>query len=111
MEAGHETEMRRGWRDDISWMLTNDPGVVVTVHVLSTTEVYRSRKRWSAGKAVMMVSRTGETEDFFADYAGGDCTAYSGSPPRRYSLEWRASQVSPADILPSFLGLQVLHLN
>jgi hypothetical protein len=101
--------LRSGWQEDIPRMLDTTDGVVLTVHIIRTKSMFTSRKPWSAGKIVTSGWHSANrTEEYFATFAGANCDAYRRRIRATYSLEWWESQVSPPDILPSFLGLQVL---
>ena len=103
------SDLRSGWRDDVPRMLRSSRGAVVTLHIDRSKKLYRSAKPWSAGKLVTSGWKyDGRTKDFFASYAGDSCAAYRPGMRGTYALDWLASRVSPPDILPPFLGLEVL---
>jgi len=78
-------------------------------HIDRSKKLYRSAKPWSAGKLVTSGwKHDGRTKDFFASYAGDSCAAYGPGTRSTYAVDWLASAVSPPDLLPSFLGLEVL---
>jgi hypothetical protein len=100
---------RPGWKEDVLRMLENDRGVVLTLFVHRKREVYEQRKPWNRGQLrATRWKSVGELERYFARFAGASCQGYPVGARRFFSPEWEASGVSPPDILPTFLGLNVL---
>jgi len=101
---------RKDWESDVDRMVSITDGVGLTVRVLRKQEFLRRRKPWRYGR----IDPTGwhgvdQSEHFFARFSGKDCTAYSRGETQYFALEWEASNVSPPDILPTFLGLYVIN--
>lgn len=90
-------------------MLRDDPGVVLTLSVHRTRDVYRQAKPWNRGQLrATRWSSINEDQRYFARFAGAGCDGYPIGQRRLFAPEWEASSVSPPDILPPLLGLSVL---
>jgi hypothetical protein len=100
---------RGGWREDIPRMLQSDRGVVLNVYVTRERQIYANRKPWNNGSlSATRWRQARRTEKFYSRESGEDCRAYSLASSALYAPEWEASDVSPPNILPTFLGLSVL---
>ena len=102
---------RKGWQQDVERMLQSDPGVVLDLYVVQSRDVYENRKPWNRGSLFARDWKPwGESQKYFARYAGAACDAYLGSGSGRtiYYPSSDGSTAWPPDLLPNYLGLQVL---
>jgi hypothetical protein len=100
---------RPGWREDILRMLRTRPGVVLTVVVHRRREIEEETVPWKRGQvSARKWVRLGVREKYFARFAGSRCSDYRLGEDGYFAPEWEASDVSPPDILPTFMGLFVL---
>lgn len=100
---------RPGWKEDVPRMLTNSRGVVLTLFVHRKRDVYEQRKPWNRGQ--LMATRwqsVRELQRYFATASDESCERYAAGVRRFFWPEWERSTVSPPDVLPNFLGLNVL---
>jgi hypothetical protein len=93
---------RADWRGDFARLVSDEPGVVVTVRVKRAAGLYENRKPWNhgtfgSGKAWWVADRY-----FRRGIACSDATAGVFTARGTTSKAW------PADNLPGFLNLQVL---
>jgi hypothetical protein len=96
---------RPRWREEISGMIARDRGVVLRMVARRRWEIYKQRKPWNRGRLVLYPSRKQVSERYFVR---GSCDAYRTGTRDLYAPQWEASSVTPPDILPTFLGLDVL---
>jgi hypothetical protein len=100
---------RKNWQQDVARMLRDDPGVVLELQVVQSRDVYENRKPWNRGTLVAKDWQpSGETQKFFARDAGAACDAYLGSERKTYLPGSVGTNAWPPDLLPNYLGLQVL---
>jgi len=100
---------RKGWKSDIVRMLRDDPGVVLDVYVTQSRDIYKNRKPWNKGTRFAGGWReSNEEQRFFARFAGTSCEAYLTTGRQIYLPSSDTSSAWPPDLLPSYLGLQVL---
>ncbi len=103
------SEPRAGWEQDVQRMLRDDPGVVLEVDVVQSRDVYENRKPWNRGELFARDWKPFEmTERYFARSAGAACAAYLGTGRQLYLPSNDGSSAWPPDLLPNYLGLQVL---
>ena len=100
---------RKGWKQDVARMLRDDPGVVLDLTVVRSRDVLANRKPWNAGTLFAKPwQASGETQKYFADFAGADCDAYRKLGRGLYRPGSDGTVAWPPDLLPNFLGLMQL---
>jgi hypothetical protein len=100
---------RKGWEQDVQRMLRADPGVVLDVWVVQSRDVFENRKPWNRGTLFAQEWKPFEkSQTYFARFAGADCDAYAESGAKLYLPGSEGSNAWPPDLLPNYLGLQVL---
>jgi hypothetical protein len=100
---------RPGWKEDVADMLQRDKGVVLVMFVYRERKVLRQRKPWN--RDILHATawqENGRMEMYFDRSTQGSCAPYPFGRSAFYSAAWEASDVSPSDVVPSFLGLSVL---
>jgi hypothetical protein len=106
--SNKETKWRQprpGWENDIR----KDSGTVVDVYVYRKRELYEKQSPWNKGRIIATSWKPiNASEKYYARLKGNNCSAYKAGDRHIYFPEWETSQVSPPDILPTFLGLFVL---
>jgi len=100
---------RKGWKSDIVRMLRDDPGVVLDMYVTRSRDIYENRKPWNKGTRFAGAWRDEtESQQFFARDAGAACDAYLKTGRQTYLPTSDTASAWPPDLLPNYLGLQVL---
>jgi hypothetical protein len=100
---------RKNWKGDVARMLRADPGVVLDVVVTQSRDIYQNRKPWNRGTRFADAWRSANrSERFFARFAGADCDAYRNAGRQLYLPSSDDTREWPPDLLPNYLGLQVL---
>jgi hypothetical protein len=90
-------------------MLRDDPGVVLELHVVQSRDVYENRKPWNRGTLFAKEWQpVGESQNYFAHYAGAECDAYLKAGRKMYLPSSDETNAWPPALLPNYLGLQVL---
>jgi hypothetical protein len=101
---------RSDWAEDFARKVESDTGVVLTMAVLRRRDIREERHSSQSGtlKASNWKAAVSGTQRYYARYAGSECAAYRVGARRFFAPVWEASQVSPPDGVPSFMGLFVL---
>jgi hypothetical protein len=100
---------RRNWQQDVARMLRDDPGVVLELHVVQSRDVYENRKPWNRGTLFAKDWQpSGESQKYFARDGGAACDAYRDGERKVYLPGSVGTKAWPPDLLPNYLGLQVL---
>ncbi len=100
---------RKNWEQDVQRMLRDDPGVVLELDVVQTRDIYENRKPWNRGTLFAKAWQpSGETRRVFARDAGAECSAYLGAERKVYLPGSVGTNAWPPDLLPNYLGVQVL---
>jgi len=100
---------RNGWEQDVQRMLRDDPGVVLDMWVVQSRDVYENRKPWNRGTLFAEAWKPfGESQKYFARFAGAECGAYVDSGAKLYLPSSDGTRAWPPDLLPNYLGLRVL---
>ncbi|OGR29106.1 MAG: hypothetical protein A2X83_04005 [Desulfuromonadales bacterium GWD2_54_10] len=104
-----EYKLRPEWKNDITRMIETDKGVVLTLQVHRKRKIYKQRKPWNRGHIVATAWKTMEApENYFMRNVGESCAECQVGQRAFYSPIWESSQVSPPDLLPTFLGFNTL---
>lgn len=75
--AGHRSSKPIAWEEKFDQAIAEKPGVVITMHITRSTQVFEKQARWNKGKLVAMQwAATDKDVNYFADYAGNDCAQY-----------------------------------
>ena len=100
---------RKDWKNDVARMLQADPGVVLDVYVTQSRDIYENRKPWNNGtRYARPWQERNESQRFFARSAGTSCEAYLATGRQLYLPSSDGTIAWPPDLLPNYLGLQVL---
>jgi hypothetical protein len=100
---------RKNWKNDVAQMRGGDPGVVLDVYVTQSRDIYENQKPWNKGTRFARAWREQNVEQrFFARFAGTSCNAYLTAGRQRYLPTSDTSNAWPPDLLPNYLGFQVL---
>jgi hypothetical protein len=100
---------RKDWKNDVARMLKADPGVVLDVYVTQSRDIYENQKPWNKGTRYAGTwQERNEEQRFFARFAGTSCEAYLRAGRRPYLPSSDGTIAWPPDLLPNYLGLQVL---
>lgn len=100
------TEPRSGWKEGFDAMAAAQPGVVLTVTVAKTAAVYENRKPWNKGTFFPGEAGNVPTRYFLSD--GSCATQTPGTKATYLATGKEPGKAWPTDVLPNFLGLQVL---
>jgi hypothetical protein len=100
-------QVRPEWKSDIIRMITTEKGAVLKLKVNRKKKIYEQRKPWNRGH---IVATAWEPVDVTENYFMRDdsCSDIRVGQRGLYSPIWEVSQVSPPDVLPTFLGFHTL---
>jgi hypothetical protein len=97
------------WQSTLSQAAASPDGVVLRLHIHRTRKIYELRKPWNYGRLSATRWKSVErSENHYSRQNGASCTQYTLGERRIYAPAWEPSDVSPPDILPTYLGLYVL---
>ena len=109
IKSTSDYKVRSEWKSDIIRMITTGKGAVLKLKVHRKKKIYEQRTPWNRGHLVASAwEPVGVTENYFIRDQGGSCSDIRVGQRALYSPIWEASQVSPPDVLPTFLGFHTL---
>jgi hypothetical protein len=102
----HWASPRAGWKEDVSRMLREDTGVVLTLDVRRQNRVQKHRKPWNSGRIdAAGWEDVAYSRRYFAEFNGAYCAEYPSEPPTLYMTYGQSSKAWPPDELSNFLNL------
>ncbi|RII24979.1 MAG: hypothetical protein CXR30_19385, partial [Geobacter sp.] len=101
-------KLRPEWKSDVVQMVTTQKGAVLKLKVNRKRKIYEQRKPWNRGHLIATEwESVGTAENYFLRDRGS-CSEIRIGEKLLYSPIWEESQVSPPDVLPTFLGFHTL---
>jgi hypothetical protein len=100
---------RDGWKDDFERMLNEHQGVVVTLNVRQSGQVYENRKPWNKGTLLLKPSQPEDpNKQYFAVRWGFSCESYADGRRELLIATGATSKQWPPEILANLLDLQTI---
>lgn len=101
---------RPGWKEDVPRMLAAEPGVVITLQVHRSRQIFELGKPWRRGqvRAGPWNDRQQSASEYFGRAEGGTCDGFELGRRTIYAVPVGPTPSMPPDVLPSFLGCPLL---
>jgi len=102
--------VRPGWKEDVPRMLATEPGVVITLQVHRSRQIFELGKPWRRGQLRAGPWNTGQQSgsEYFAHAGGGTCDGFELGRRKIYAVQVGPPPSTPPDVLHSFLGCPLL---